>query len=422
MNPKANNKKQETPEEKARREKGQESENRKNYDLTVKKEDAIAAIHKFLLAEGTIARILKIVGRDRKGTVEACVSGVISILQKAERDKTGIALWDCTPSSIASAIRDSIQHGIPIDGRGLAYLVREKFEARFTPGYKGYINRVCEFNPTADFQPGLVFKGETFKVSRKDGIDTYEHEVLKPFPSKADMDTQLVGAYCYLSYSKGGRFYAKLERMSFDDIVRIRNKAKTLNVWNEWFSEQIIKSVVRRATKIPFASVVASLDAVDNDNYDLNQKPHIVEEKKAGWEDALRAEKEAMEGKTIDGEASTLNTSDIPLEDGGADTSVSTSSDEGEKQEVGGMGRWNGQLAIPFMPAEEVPMIMFETPVEAGRELLNILASTDSKKERTATIEANKELFGALLKSSNKKEAIKIIEQAHAIECDAEND
>jgi recombinational DNA repair protein RecT len=409
--------KPETPEEKARREENQAQDNKRSFDATVKKEDAIAAIHKFLLADGTISRILKIVGKDRQGTVEACISGVVSILQKSDRDKkSGVALWDCTPRSIANAIRDSIQHGIPIDGRGLAYLVREKFEARFTPGYKGYINRVCEFNSTADFQVGMVFEGEEFSVSRENGVDSYHHNVNTPFPQGVDYKARLIGAYCYLSYTKGGRYYAKLERISTEDINKIRSKARTDSVWNEWLSEQIIKTVVRRSTKIPFASVVASLDAIDNESYDLNQKPADQEKGKA-WDDALKAEREAKEGKTVDGEATVVETNDIPSD--GGDMSVSSTSNEEEKP--GGMGEWSGQLAIPFMPAEEMQNLMtFDNAVEAGQELLNVLASTDSRKERTETIEANKELFGALLKS-DKKEAIKIIEQAHAIECEAEH-
>lgn len=412
-------KKQYTAEEKENFAARNKAEAEKNFNLAVRKDDAINAIYAYLKSDAVFKGILRAIGKNKQSLLEQCISGVRSVLQKAEPDHKGIALWHSTPASIGNAIRDSIQHGIPIDGRGLAYLVRYNMEVRFTPGYKGYINRVCEHNPTADFQVGLVFDGDDFSFYREDGVAHYKHNPKTIFPTKKDMVEKLIGAYCYISYTVDGKKLAHIEPMGRDDIDTIRKKAKTDNVWEEFTSEQIKKTVIRRACKVPFARVVQELDELDNDNYDMSKgesKP-----KSSAWDEALKKEKESME-KTVDGTATVVETKDIPSDDSatGGEASGNETSNEEEKPEEDGIGEWEGQLAIPFLPTEQMPVLAFNNPVEAAEELINVLLSTDSKKERSATIEANRELLGVLLKSGDKN-AGRLIDECHKIEAEAEN-
>lgn len=389
--------------------------------LALTKADAIKKIHEYLASRKT--ELISALGEQKKPLILACISGVMAVLQKSEKPRTGdgIALWQCFPSTIATAIRDSIQHGIPIDGRGLGYLTRAGLEAGFAPGYKGYINRVSEYNPSVDFQVGLVFRDEPFEVDSKDGVDSYSHKVLVPFPQKDDFDKRLVGAYCYLSYEKSGRFYAKLQRLSEEDIIKIRSKAKTKAVWDEWFSEQILKSVVRRSCKIPFATVVNKLDEIDNESFDMEQPTPTPAGSTAGskgatasWKDALNKEEEKRkeEENTIDGEAKVVSTSGF------------SSSFEEEKPEVNASEavvdmvkpeKKTIQIQIPYLPEEAMPILTFTNVFEAAAELESAMLSTEDKSERLQLIEANSPLFTALLKEKDKKSAMAMMDKLHGL-------
>lgn len=416
---KAQQKKVYSAEEKARFEEAQKKQAANEFNLAVRKEDAIRGIYEYLNKNKN--KLSATFGKKSQSIIDQCVSGVVAVLQKSEPDKKGIALYHCRPESFFTAIRDSVQHQIPIDGRGLGYLVRYGMEVRFTPGYKGYIHRVCEHNPSTEFQTGLVFERDELEVFKQDGVAHYKHKCETPFPSKKDMAENLSGAYCYISYQINGYNYSHIELIGKDDISIIRSKAKSDNVWDEFFSEQIKKAIIRRACKVPFAKVVNDLDELDNQNFDLNKEDHP--QKRSSWDDALQKEREAMEKKnTIEGEAVVTDTKDIPADTGTGGVNEPDNLPSEEKGQAGpaGMAEWDGKIAIPFLPQEEMP-IMYNTPQEAVVQLVEAMQSTDSKRERSKMIDENAPLFGALLKTKDKS-AIKYIEECHKLEAEAEHD
>ena len=392
----------------------QEKEAQRFNILAERKEDAIARIARFLNGDAAKSRMFDAMGGIHENRAKLIARGVIATLQKAEPDNKGIALWMCREHSILESIIDSIMHDIPIDGRGLAYLVRYNMEVKFSPGYKGYIHKVRKHNPTVDIQVKLVFKGDDFSFNSRNGTDTYEHIERTPFPSKNDMENNLIGCYAFISYDVmpgTGQWRAKIERLSVDDILMIRSKAKTRNVWDEFFSEQIKKAAVRRGLKIPFASIIEKLDEVDNEHFemgDVTGAGSIPQDKKDAWEENLAAERAkhaggkptdegdaTPKGETIDGEAVK-----VEEEEAGADSAEGAAS---------GFG-WDGTLQIPYMPAVDMAKV-FDTPKEAYAELVLAMGATESKAERHAVIEANMPLIGALLKEKN----LSAVEELHKL-------
>ena len=53
------------------------------------------------------------------------------------------------------------------------------------------------------------------------------------------------------------------------DIEKMQKTARATNIWKEWYSEMVLKSVMKRACKRHFRDIVVNVEKLDNENYDL---------------------------------------------------------------------------------------------------------------------------------------------------------
>ena len=193
---------------------------------------------------------------------------------KTMLDNAKIPLGNLDPQSIREAFKASLDTGIPVDKRQLAYIVKYGSKIEYQIGFKGFISRIKEIYPTANIKAELVYAGDVFTVEKVDGRAKYTHKVANPFASIKDM----TGVYAYIQYTDKGKEYSFIETMGKDEVLKIKGKAKTAFVWNEWFGEMAKKAVIRRLCKTLFIGdpKIAIMEDLDNKNFDIQQEPvHI---------------------------------------------------------------------------------------------------------------------------------------------------
>lgn len=193
---------------------------------------------------------------------------------KTMLDNAKIPLGNLDPQSIREAFKASLDTGIPVDKRQLAYVVKYGSKIEYQIGFKGFIARIKEIYPTANVKAELVYAGDVFTVEKVDGKAKYIHKVANPFASIKDM----TGVYAYIQYTDKGKEYSFIETMGKDEVLKIKGKAKTAFVWNEWFGEMAKKAVIRRLCKTLFIGdpKIAIMEELDNKNFDIQQEPvHI---------------------------------------------------------------------------------------------------------------------------------------------------
>lgn len=177
-------------------------------------------------------------------------------------------LQKCSNESILTACIDAINLGLAVDNRNLAYLVPYKDKAQLQIGYKGYVYKVREKYPDADFKVGLVYEADTFgDIETINGIDSYKHIVGDAFQNDIK---KLRGAYCYITYMQNGERKGRLTILNIEEIKQLKEISKSDKFWGKWERAMIEKSVTRKACKLNFAGLVDALDEFDNTNFVLD--------------------------------------------------------------------------------------------------------------------------------------------------------
>ena len=127
--------------------------------------------------------------------------------------------------------------------------------------YQAYKNKLLKIYPETTFDLQVVHEGDTFTFSKNSGSVNYKHEFGDPFGAQKT----IIGCYCIIK-NKRGEF---IEILNKEEIQKMRNVAKTQKIWNAWEHEMCLKSVLKRASKRHFNDVVANIELIDNDNYNL---------------------------------------------------------------------------------------------------------------------------------------------------------
>ena len=203
------------------------------------------------------------------GDANKYIKSVLLEITKSKSDpKKDLSV--CSPLSILTAVKQAIDLGLEIDSRQHCHLVKYGTNLNLQVGYRGYIHKIKEHYPDANFVVGLVRAGDTFSINKTDENDSFTHKEANPFDSDL---TNIVGGYCYITYTLGGRKISRITTMSKVEITKIKNVAKTKDIWETWFEEKARVAIIRRACKIIFAGLTQKLDEFNNDEFDLDNKP-----------------------------------------------------------------------------------------------------------------------------------------------------
>jgi hypothetical protein len=155
----------------------------------------------------------------------------------------------------------ALDEGLFIDGENITLQFKGKVMVSYN--YQAYKNKLLSVYPETLFDLQNVFSGDLFSFQKEDGRVKYNHKFGDPFKT----DRKLLGAYCIIK-NKRGEF---IETINAEDIAKMRAVAKTQKIWEAWFNEMVLKSVIKRACKRHFKDVVTNIDALDNENVDLEK-------------------------------------------------------------------------------------------------------------------------------------------------------
>lgn len=161
--------------------------------------------------------------------------------------------------------------GVAIDGDCVVIEKRgESLRPNFS--YSAYKNLVLVRYPEAIFDFQVVYDGDSFSFRKDSGKITYSHVIGNPFDNKK----QVVGAYGIIKCA-AGEF---IELLNADEITKMRNSAKTDNVWRMWYGEMVKKSIIKRMCKSLIRDLVRDIEMADNENYvpENADFPHALRE------------------------------------------------------------------------------------------------------------------------------------------------
>lgn len=135
--------------------------------------------------------------------------------------------------------------------------------------YIAYKNKMFKQYPESTVDVQLVYDGDEFHFEKESGKVIYKHVIKNAF-TKGDM----IGGYCVIK-NKRGDFLTTLTRQ---DIEKHKKVAKTHYIWNDWFEEMALKTIIKKACKQHFADIYQNIETIDNENYDLDIPLGITDE------------------------------------------------------------------------------------------------------------------------------------------------
>jgi len=190
---------------------------------------------------------------------------------KTDKDKEGVLKnkWFAyaKEDELIELFEKVAKDNIYIDGDSVTLSYRNK--VILTYNYQAYKNLVLNIYPETIFDIQLVYEGDEFFFKKSSGKIIYEHTITDPFATKKIIS----GAYCIIKNSRG----EFLETINTEDIAKMKAVAKTKNIWNEWESEMVLKSVIKRSCKRHFKDIVVHVEVLDNETNDLD-KLELTEE------------------------------------------------------------------------------------------------------------------------------------------------
>lgn len=127
--------------------------------------------------------------------------------------------------------------------------------------YVAYKNKMLLAYPETKIDISVVNDGDIFTFSKENGKVNYEHVISDPFED----NKKIIGAYCIIKNLRG-EFITLLNRQEIEKHKRV---AKTSYIWDAWFKEMVLKTVIKKGVKYHFEDVFENIKELDNENEDL---------------------------------------------------------------------------------------------------------------------------------------------------------
>jgi recombinational DNA repair protein RecT len=221
-------------------------------------------------------RLMKVVNNDASKVMRALNSFCTFILNDQGSgwgDSPKKYLCDANVGSLFQCFLEAFGIGLEIGGgRDLCAVMVYGGTAELEVTYKGFANALSKHYRNSFVQVDKIFEGDDFIANVSGATATFNHVPKNLLSQTWD---KIKGAYCYFEYTQqSGKEVSRLVVIDRKEIETIRSKAKSQKVWNEWNGEMIIKAVIRRASKIPFAQIDFDLEfedpaVVDNKHFML---------------------------------------------------------------------------------------------------------------------------------------------------------
>ena len=165
-------------------------------------------------------------------------------IQALQKNKT---LASCAPHSIENAIINVAACGLSLNpADGYAYLVPEYNkdlggqECLLRISFKGLIKAATDSGVIKFVRAEIVKINDTFTYTGAFSAPVHE---MNPFSDRGEP----VGVYCIAKTCDGEIL---TDVMSWEEVLKIKSKAKTKYVWDDWEFEMAKKAIVKRAAKM----------------------------------------------------------------------------------------------------------------------------------------------------------------------------
>ena len=161
------------------------------------------------------------------------------------------------PQQFADLFMKVKAEGLIFDGKHITFQSRG-----ISYDYVAYKNKMLLVYPESKIDMAVVLEGDIFNIEKKDGKVIYSHKIKDAFADPTE--ASITGAYCVIK-NKRGEFETVLSKA---EIIKHRNSAKTKFIWNAWYKEMVLKTVIKKAVKYHFDDTFVEMDEEDNKNID----------------------------------------------------------------------------------------------------------------------------------------------------------
>lgn len=193
----------------------------------------------------------------------------------AQQDEKKIKqdLSTCSVHSICDAMIDAARHGLHIDSRQHAYLIKYGNIAQFQIGYRAYLHKVKERYPDANFSVDIVFKEDELTLKDINGNSEYTLVKANPFNSNYK---DLVGVLVCVNYTnESGDKVTKAIPVPKERIDRAKGAAKQDYVWASDYGEKAKAAAIKNAFKTLFSSIAGLNEIIEKDNENYEPENYI---------------------------------------------------------------------------------------------------------------------------------------------------
>ena len=164
----------------------------------------------------------------------------IQALQKNE------LLAKCAPYTVQNALTNVAAVGLTLNpADGYAYLVPEynkntkQNECQLRISFKGLIKAATDTGAILWVKAEIVKANDTFDYKGPCAMPVHS---MNPFTDRG----QSIGVYCIAKTNQGEIL---VDVMAWEEVLKIKECAKTQNVWDKWTDEMAKKAIIKRASK-----------------------------------------------------------------------------------------------------------------------------------------------------------------------------
>lgn len=195
-------------------------------------------------------------------------------LTTIKKDQNLLSCWRNNKASVLASFMDSVQLGLEIDSRGLAFLIPYKGECTFQVGYKGYISLAMRSGKLRNIYAEVVYESEQDNVNIELGLS---RNLTHHFDFKIPRSGAIILAYAVAVFLDGSTHF---EYVQPQDVERAKKKSQSFNSskpqyspWNTDEPEMWKKTAIKRLCKyLDLSPELAEAISKDDEN-DYQKQP-----------------------------------------------------------------------------------------------------------------------------------------------------
>jgi recombinational DNA repair protein RecT len=206
----------------------------------------------------------------------------------------------CNPQSVAQCMIDAASFKMKIDGRQHAHLVKYGNNCTLQIGYRGYLAKIKEHYPDADFVVTPIYEGDQLEITDNNGDQDYKLVKKNAF---ADGDNGFKGILFVVTYTDNGRLIRRVNTVPKSRIDRARKAAKQDFVWSSDYIEKAKAAAIKASCKIHFASLSGLSDVMSYDNernYDPEKERRETQMEEQSSSIINNLNSEILEGEVVE--------------------------------------------------------------------------------------------------------------------------